>query len=82
MAKTFQVGIYSSDKVIYEGEAISLIVPSASGFLGVLADHAPLVARLSNGKITIRTREGNTSAIDSSPGGFLQVLRNQVTLLL
>jgi len=82
MVKTFQVGIYSSDKIIYEGKATSLIVPSVSGFLGVLADHAPLVAKLSGGKITIRSREGNTSVIDSSVGGFLQVLQNQVTLLL
>jgi F-type H+-transporting ATPase subunit epsilon len=82
MAKTFQVGIYSSDKIIYEGEVISLIAPSVSGYLGILADHAPLVAKLSSGKISMRTREGNTSVIDSSPGGFLQVLQNQVTLLL
>ena len=82
MAKTFQVGIYSSDKIIYEGKAISLIAPSVLGFLGVLADHAPLVAKLSSGKITIRTREGNTKVIDSSSGGFLQVLQNQATLLL
>jgi F-type H+-transporting ATPase subunit epsilon len=82
MVKTFQVGIYSSDKIIYEGQVISLVVPSVSGFLGVLANHAPLVAKLSGGKITIRTREGNTSVIDSSPGGFLQILQNQATLLL
>ena len=82
MAKTFQVGIYSSDKVIYEGKAVSLIAPSVLGFLGILADHAPLVAKLSSGKITIRTGQGNTSVIDSSPGGFLEVLQNQVTLLL
>jgi F-type H+-transporting ATPase subunit epsilon len=82
MVKTFQVGIYSSDKIIYEGQAISLIVPSVSGFLGVLADHAPLAAKLEAGSITIRTQEGNTSIIDSSSGGFLQVLRNQVTLFL
>jgi F-type H+-transporting ATPase subunit epsilon len=82
MAKTFQVGIYSSQQTLYEGEAISLIAPSVLGYLGVLANHAPLVARLSGGKITIRTRQGDTSVIDSSPGGFLQVLENQVTLLL
>lgn len=82
MAKTFQVGIYSSDKIIYEGKAISLIVPSTSGSLGILAEHAPLVAKLSGGKITLRTREGNSSVIGSSPGGFLEVLKNQVTLLL
>lgn len=82
MAKTFQVGIYASDQILYEGEGVSLVVPSASGYLGVLADHAPLVARLSSGKITIRTRQGNTQVLDSSPGGFLQVLHNQVILLL
>lgn len=82
MAKTFQVGIYSADKIIYEGQAVSLVAPSVSGYLGVLANHAPLVAQLAGGKITIRTQEGNTSVIDSVPSGFLQVLRNQVTLLL
>lgn len=82
MTKTFQVGIYTSDQTLYEAEAVSLVVPAASGYLGVLANHAPLVARLSSGKITIRTRQGNTSVIDSSIGGFLQVLHNQATLLL
>jgi F-type H+-transporting ATPase subunit epsilon len=82
MVKTFRVGIYSSDRVVYEGEAVSLIAPAALGFLGVLADHAPLAAKLSAGKITLRTQEGNTSVIESSPSGFLQVLQNQVTLLL
>jgi F-type H+-transporting ATPase subunit epsilon len=80
--KTFQVGIYSRDKIIYEGRVISLIVPSVSGYLGVLANHAPIAVKLSNGKITLRTLEGNTSVIDSSPGGFLEVLQNQATFLL
>ena len=80
--KVFQVGIYSRDKIIYEGQAVSLIAPSESGYLGVLADHAPIVAKLSIGKITVRTPEGNTTVIDSSSGGFLEVLQNQATLLL
>jgi len=82
MAKTFQAGIYSSDKIVFEGQVVSMIVPSVSGFLGILADHAPLVAKLSSGKITIRNPKGEMSMIDSSPDGFLQVLKNQVTLLL
>lgn len=83
MAKTFQVGIYSTDQTLYEGEAISLILPSlASGYLGVLADHAPLVTRLSAGKVTLRLSTGETRVMGISAGGFLEVLRNQVTLLL
>ncbi|HNW38982.1 MAG TPA: F0F1 ATP synthase subunit epsilon [Candidatus Omnitrophota bacterium] len=82
MAKTFKTGIYSSEKTLYEGEVISLVVPSVLGSMGILADHAPLVAKLSGGKIIIRTAQGNTTSIDSSPSGFLQVLQNQVILLL
>jgi F-type H+-transporting ATPase subunit epsilon len=80
--KAFQVGIYSRDRIIYEGQAVSLIVPSVSGYLGVLADHAPIVAKLSSGKITIRTFKGDTNVIDLPSGGFLEVLQNQATLLL
>jgi len=82
MAKSFQVGIYSTDQIFYEGETVSLIVPSVSGYLGILADHAPLVAKLSSGKITIHTLRGDTRVIDSPLGGFLQVLQNQAILLL
>lgn len=81
-AKVFKVGIYSSDKTVYEGEAIYLIAPSESGYLGVLAEHAPLVARLACGKITLRSPAGKTSEIDSCPGGFLEISKNQATLLL
>jgi F-type H+-transporting ATPase subunit epsilon len=80
--KSFQVGIYSRDKVVYEGKAVSLTVPSVWGYLGVLADHAPIVAKLVKGKITVRSPEGSTTAIDLSSGGFLEVLQNQATILL
>ena len=82
MDKTFQVGIYSSDKIIYEGQAVSLVVPCQSGYLGILADHSPLAAKLVSGKITLRLPGGKTNAIDSALGGFLEVLKNKVTLLL
>ena len=82
MAKTFQVGIYSSEKIIYEGQAISLIAPSEAGYLGVLADHAPLVAKLGAGKITLRLSENQSSVFTIPAGGFLEVLNNQATLLL
>ncbi len=82
MDKTFQVGIYSSDKIIYEGQIVSLIAPSESGYLGVLADHAPLAAKLVSGKITLRLAGGKINVIDSPTRGFIEVLKNQVTLLL
>lgn len=82
MTKAFKVGIYSADQILYAGEAVSLMAPSVSGYLGVLADHAPLVAKLAAGKITILTPKGDTHVIDSSAVGFLEILKDQVTLLL
>ncbi len=82
MAKTFSVGIYAPEKVIYEGQAYSLIVPGKLGYLGILADHAPMVVQLGNGKITLRTASGDTKIIDSAQGGFMEVAENQAALLL
>jgi len=82
MTKTFQVSIYTREQTLYAGEAVSLIVPGEFGYLGVLAGHAPLVVRLSGGKITIRVPGGDMRVIDSASGGFLQVLQDQATVLL
>ena len=82
MSKTFQVGIFSSDKTIYEGQVVSLVAPSVSGYLGVLAGHSPLVARLSTGKIVLRFTSGTPLEFTSIAGGFLEVRQNQATILL
>jgi F-type H+-transporting ATPase subunit epsilon len=82
MVKTFQFGIYSSDKTIYEGEVASLVAPSESGYLGILAFHAPVVAKLKPGVITFKDSAGVAKAIEIKQTGYLEVLRNNVTILL
>jgi len=82
MAKPFQIDIYSSDKTIYAGQIISLIAPSESGYLGILADHAPIVAKLKPGVITLKDGSGKAMAINVQARGYLEVLRNQATILL
>lgn len=82
MANIFQIGIYSSDKTIYEGEAVSLVAPSESGYLGILAFHAPLAAKLKPGMITFKDSTGLTKAIETKQTGYLEVLQNKATILL
>lgn len=82
MANIFQVGIYSSDKTIYAGEAVSLIAPSEAGYLGILASHAPLVAKLIPGVITFKDSTGQARSIETKQAGYLEILRNNVTILL
>ena len=67
--------------VIYSGKISSLIVPSASGYLGILADHAPLVSVLKAGDIILKDEFGKSVILDAKGEGFLHVLKNSVTIL-
>lgn len=80
--KNFSVTILSPEKKIYEGNAISLVVPCATGYWGILADHAPFIANTERGKITLRQPEGQVREIQIEAKGFLEVFKNNVTLLI
>ena len=82
MAKLFNLSIITSDKTLYEGRVSSLIAPSKLGYLGVLADHAPLIATLASGKITLREDSNEQKVFDSKGGGLLEIMKNNVTILL
>jgi len=82
MEKQFQVNILTPQNKVFEGEAVSLIVPAALGYLGVLADHAPLVANLIPGKIICRENQGAQTIINNSGKGFIEVAENKATILL
>ena len=81
MARAFQIEIITPEKCAYSGEVTSLMAPGEIGYLGILADHAPLVTPLKKGRISVRLvdRSERVWEIDR---GFLEVSRNQATLLV
>jgi F-type H+-transporting ATPase subunit epsilon len=82
MEKAFFVSILTPQEIIYSGKAISLVVPAELGYLGILANHAPLAANIVGGKITLKTENGKLVNIAVTEKGFLEVLQNKVTLML
>lgn len=82
MANTFRARILTASETVFHGTVSSIVVPAGTGYLGVLANHAPLVANLTSGKITLRDWDGNASFFYSKGEGFLEVLENNATLLL
>ncbi|MDP1854351.1 MAG: ATP synthase F1 subunit epsilon [Candidatus Omnitrophota bacterium] len=82
MDKNFRLNIVSLEKTIYEGFICSLIVPAELGYLGVLANHAPLVTMLTPGKITLREKPDSQKVFHCKAGGFLEVLKNTATVLV
>lgn len=84
MAALFDVKVLTPKKVLFEGKAVSLVVPAALGYLGILAHHAPLIAALLPGRIILKG-EGEAGAarvIETTCRGFLEVADNAATILL
>jgi F-type H+-transporting ATPase subunit epsilon len=72
--------IVTPEKIFYEDEVASLIAPGSEGYLGVLTDHAPLITGLVPGKLTVKD-ENNQEVNFSISGGFMEVFKNQVSIL-
>jgi len=80
--KLFNLSIVTPDKTLYEGRVSSLVAPSKIGYLGVLVDHAPLIATLGPGRIILREDSNEPKVFNSKDGGFLEIMKNNVTILL
>lgn len=80
--KLFDLSITTQEKTLYHGRASSLIAPSTLGYLGVWADHAPLIATLTKGRITLREDSNEQKVFESKDGGVLEIMNNNVTILL
>lgn len=76
---TFQVLISTPDKIFYNGSADSLICPEPEGYFGILARHAPMVAAIGTGIITVRL-EADTKLIVVD-GGVAEVTPESTVIL-
>lgn len=79
--KTFQLEVITPDRVVLSDDTIvSIVAPGSEGYLGVLANHAPLMTELTVGKLDFRRADDSTGAMAIS-GGFLEVFENKVSVL-
>ncbi len=67
---------------MFDADVVSLIAPGATGFMGILVDHAPLISATIPGPITIKDSSLATKIIQASSKGFLEAYDNQVNILL
>ena len=80
MGKPFTVDVVTPESVIWQGEADFVAARTTEGEIGILADHEPTMGALTAGAVVINSTDGSTISVGVN-GGFLQVYRNQVTLL-
>ena len=63
----FRLSIVTPEKVFYEADIKSLVVPGAEGYLGVLSNHAPLITALRPGKIPTLTTSCRAKTFQRCP---------------
>lgn len=79
--KTFTLEVITPDrKVLSDSEVVAVLLPGVEGYLGVLANHEPLVTEITIGELDYRRADGKTD-IMAITGGFVEVFENKVTVL-
>ena len=79
--KPFKLEVITPDRmVLSETETVSVVLPGSLGYLGVLANHAPLMTELTIGELDFHRADGSTDIMAVS-GGFIEVFDNVVTVL-
>ena len=70
--------IVSPERIEFDGEAESVLVPGTKGQFEILNDHAPIISTLQKGTVEYVNKEGKTSL--EIQGGFVEVQKNKVSL--
>ena len=74
-----RVSIISPERVLYEGEAESVVAPAFDGQVGILTSHAPMMTLLGRGELRLGT--GSAARRFTVEGGFMQVVDDQVRVV-
>ena len=79
MAETTQLEIVTPERLVVQEAVEEIQIPGATGYLGVLPGHAPLITELAVGEISYRAG-GQTKRL-AVAWGFAEVLPDKVAIL-
>ena len=80
---TYQLSIVTPERSVFDGEVSSATLPGQTGYLGVWAHHAPMVAALIPGTLTVHEGPSEQpTRVLAIAGGFAQVADNRMILVV
>ena len=80
MEKSFQLRVVTAEGSVLDERVCYCDLMTAEGPLGVLANHAPMLCALTEGKLRYRREDGSEHSLEHSPG-VARVKKNLVTVL-
>jgi F-type H+-transporting ATPase subunit epsilon len=83
MGKSFLLSIVAPDRVLFNGDVRYVSVSGGDGYLGILADHAPLIATLSPGRFEFSpVSQRDPVVFNTKNPGLFEVNNNKASILL
>ena len=72
--------IVTTEETVFTGSVDYVSVNSVDGRIGILPNHISLISELDNGNLM--WREGSKEKDITIDGGFIEVIKNNVTILI
>ena len=80
MAETIRFEFIAQERIILQDDVSMVVAPGASGVLGVLPRHAPLMTLIVPGELVVK-KEGQPDRYFAVGGGFMEVRPDKIILL-
>jgi F-type H+-transporting ATPase subunit epsilon len=80
VAAVYSFKILTPNRKALDDQVVSIVAPGEAGYLGVLANHAPLITTLQRGTLTVKYGDGREEEYEIA-GGILKVADNEAILL-
>src|ERR1700704_2928597 len=81
LPEAIELIIVTPPRQLLREKVASVQLPGASGELGILPGHAPLITELGNGELSYKLSGGGEPVILAVLSGFAEVLPDRVTVL-
>lgn len=78
-AGNLRLEVATPERLLIQEDASEVYVPTANGMIGVLPEHAPLLAEVGAGSLSFVTTAGRRTIFVG--GGWVQILNNEVRVL-
>jgi F-type H+-transporting ATPase subunit epsilon len=75
------VELVSPDRLVWRGEGDLVVIKTTEGEMGVMPNHAPVLAELAEGSVMRVLDGGQEQLIAAVHGGFVSVSRNEIQVL-
>jgi F-type H+-transporting ATPase subunit epsilon len=80
MPRPLKCRVVTPNGPLLEQEAVYVRFPAFDGLMGIMPGHAPLIATVGKGLLTVRGREDRAWYMEME-GGFVEVINDVVTVI-